>query len=125
MSCIFCDIMAKKVPADIIYENEDFILINDIKPDAKVHMLAIPKKHFDNLFSATSEDLQTIHNMMEYIKHNACKFGLEEGYRLIINNGVFASQTIFHCHMQILGGQQLRHPVSHLDYCPDSDCNAV
>lgn len=125
MSCIFCDIIAKKAPTNIIYESEDFILINDIKPDAKVHMLAIPKKHFDNFFSATPEDLETIHNIMKYIKKNACKFGLQEGYRLIINNGVFASQTVFHCHVQILGGQQLRHPVSHLDYCPESEFSQI
>lgn len=125
MSCIFCDIIAKKSPTNVIYEDENFILINDIKPDAKVHMLAIPKKHFDNFFSATSEDLETTYNILKYIKLNAHKFGLEKGYRLIINNGIFASQTIFHCHVQILGGQQLRHPVSHLNYFPESDCAQI
>lgn len=120
MSCIFCNILNKKSPAKVLYENEDFVLINDIKPDAKIHMLAIPKKHFDNFFSATSEDLKTIHKILIFIKDNACQLGLKEGFRLLINNGIHASQTVFHCHVQILGGQQLRHPVSHIDYVPET-----
>ena len=116
MSCIFCDIISKKAPANVIYEHEKFVIINDIKPDAKVHMLAIPKRHFDNFFDATPEDLDVICDVLKYIKNNAHNYGLQEGYRIIINNGVFASQTVFHCHVQILGGQQLKHPISHLEY---------
>lgn len=118
MSCIFCDIINKKSPAKILYEDENFILIKDIKPDAMIHLLAIPKKHFDNFFSAESEDLNTIHKIHIYAAKNACKLGLEKGFRLLINNGEQASQTVFHCHVQILGGQQLRHPVSHIGYIP-------
>lgn len=123
MSCIFCDILNKKISSSVLFENENFILINDIKPDAKIHMLAIPKKHFDNFFTADIEDLNIVHEVFVFIKKNASKLGLEKGYRLLINNGVYASQTVFHCHIQILGGQQLRHPVSHLNY--DSDAKIV
>lgn len=118
-SCIFCDILNKKLPTNVIYENEYFILINDIKPDAKVHMLAIPKKHFDNFFFAGLEDFETIKKIIIFITENACNFGLEKGFRILVNNGAQASQTIFHSHVQILGGQKLRHPVSHMNYCSE------
>jgi len=118
--CVFCDIINKKLSSNILFEDEHFILINDIKPDAKIHMLAIPKKHFDNFFYAEPEDLEITYKILDFIAKNACNFGLEKGYRLIINNGIHASQTVFHFHIQILGGQQLRHPVSHIDFCPDN-----
>lgn len=119
MDCVFCNILNNKINPNILFENDFFILINDIKPDAKIHMLAIPKKHFDNFFSAESEDFETINKILIFIAENACNFGLEKGYRILINNGIYASQTVFHSHVQILGGQQLRHPVSHIDNCHD------
>lgn len=120
MSCIFCDILNNKSSSKIIFNEDNFIVINDVKPDALIHMLAIPKKHFDNFFTASHEDLIVIHDIFNFVKENAYKLGLKDGYRLLINNGIHASQTIFHCHVQILGGQQLRHPVSHLGYIPQS-----
>ena len=118
-NCIFCDIVNNKLPADIIYENDHFILINDIRPDAKVHMLAIPKKHFDDCFSAKIKDFETIREILIFITKNAHHFGLKKGFRILINNGAQASQTVFHLHVQILGGQKLRHPVNHLNYCSE------
>lgn len=115
MSCIFCKIVKKEAKSNIVYENEDFIIINDIKPDAKIHMLSIPKKHVKNLFFSGPEDIDVIHKMIKHISKYAVEYGLKDGYRLIINNGQNGSQTVDHLHMQILGGQQLRHPVSHWD----------
>ena len=107
--CVFCDIINKKEMSIILFENEDFILINDIKPDATIHLLAIPKKHFTDMFDANVNDLETIKMMLFFIKENASHLGLSNGYRIVINNGQNATQTIKHFHIHILGGQQLKH----------------
>ena len=109
MSCVFCDIINKKIQSDILFEDASFILIKDIKPDAKIHLLAIPKNHINNLNDATKLDFEIIRNIFVFISKNRCKYGLENGYRIIMNNGLHAAQTVNHCHIHILGGQQLNH----------------
>ncbi|NDV96416.1 HIT domain-containing protein [Dysgonomonas sp. 521] len=114
MSCVFCDIINKQIQSNILFEDASFILIKDIKPDAKIHLLAIPKGHFDNLCDAKAQDFEVIRNIFIFISENAHKYGLIDGYRIIMNNGLYATQTVYHCHIHILGGQQLKHPQKHL-----------
>ena len=106
--CMFCDIIERNLPSILVNE-EDFVILEDIKPDAKKHLLCIPKAHFENIYDAQPENFETIKNMMEYVKNNADELGVPDGCRITINNGAKAAQTMFHCHMHVLGGQQLKH----------------
>jgi len=113
--CVFCDIISKKLESSIVHEDTDFIIINDTNPDAKKHMLCIPKKHFANLFEAELEDFDTVNNMIKYVSQNAQELGVGDGFRLVMNNGEQATQTVFHQHMHVLGGQQLKHMQKNFD----------
>lgn len=106
--CIFCKIINKEIPAEIIYENEFAVVIKDIHPQASVHVLVIPKKHIkdinyiDEMFSA---DLLGIHLA---VKEAAKVLGVSEsGYRLISNCGKNAGQSVFHLHYHLIAGSNL------------------
>lgn len=106
-NCIFCKIAAGEIPAAKVYEDDKMLVFKDIEPKAKVHLLAIPKTHFAYLTEMDKEESETVKYMLEKIPEIAAKNGLENGYRLVINQGADAGQTVFHLHMHILGGQTL------------------
>ena len=106
-NCIFCKIAAGEIPAAKVYEDDKMLVFKDIEPKAKVHLLAIPKTHFSCLAEMDGEGSETVKYMLENIPHIAAKNGLENGDRLVINQGADAGQTVFHLHMHILGGQTL------------------
>ena len=104
--CIFCAIVNKKIPAEIIFEDEHFIAFKDIKPLADVHVLLVPKKHYDSINDIPDEDISSLSNLFIYAKKVAKHLGLyEDGYRLIINTGKNGGQTVPHLHMHILTGK--------------------
>lgn len=105
--CIFCKIAAGEIPAAKLYEDDKMLVFKDIEPKAKVHLLAIPKNHFTSLAEMDEERSEMVKYMLEKIPEIAAKCGLENGYRLVINQGADAGQTVFHLHMHILGGQTL------------------
>jgi len=97
--CIFCKIIAKQVPAHLVAENDDVIVINDINPKADVHYLIIPKKHTKDLQSLPAAELKTmaaVMGMAQQLPHSA--------YKLVMNNGYAAGQRVFHIHMHYLSG---------------------
>src|SRR5690554_1574134 len=102
MNCIFCKIINKEINSEIVYENNNFIIIKDINPEAKVHLLAIPKKHVINLFEADSNTLEVVSEIFSYVSKNAEKLGLNNGFRVTINNGKDANQTVNHLHVHFL-----------------------
>lgn len=106
-NCIFCKIVAGQLPASKVYEDDDMIVFKDIQPIAKVHLLAVPKQHFKLLSELNEERRALVGRMLEKIASNAPAFGLSEGYRLIINQGEEAGQSVPHLHIHILGGQKL------------------
>jgi histidine triad (HIT) family protein len=109
MSCIFCKIVSKEIPAEIIYEDDDLLIFNDINPKAKVHLLIIPKKHIDSLAEISSEDQELMGKIMFQVKIIASDFGLSEnGYKLITNIGEDGGQVVFHLHFHLLGGERLK-----------------
>lgn len=105
--CIFCKIAAGEIPAAKVYEDDKMLVFKDIEPKAEIHLLAIPKIHFASLAEMDGEMSETVKYMLEKIPRIAANNGLENGYRLIINQGADAGQTVFHLHIHILGGQTL------------------
>lgn len=104
---IFTQILKKKIPGDIVYEDNDCFAIKDINPQAPIHLLIIPKKHIAKVSDASHEDKELLGSMLLASKKIAKKFDLNDNYRLVINNGAKAGQTVFHIHIHLLGGKSL------------------
>ncbi|NBU21581.1 histidine triad nucleotide-binding protein [bacterium] len=112
-SCVFCDIISGKIPAPRVYEDSQFICIRDIRPQAKTHLLMIPKEHVASLDEAFPQNSATksqlIGSLFEAATHVARQEGLlPGGFRSVINTGVQGGQTVFHLHLHLLGGEILR-----------------
>lgn len=107
--CLFCKIVSGDVPADIVLDNESVIAFRDVNPQAPTHILVIPKKHVNGIHAAdSSDDLQGILLAAAQIARDE---GIETaGYRLVINSGRHAGQTVAHLHLHILGGRTMTWP---------------
>lgn len=107
MSTVFGLIIEGKLPAKKVFENDTLLAIEDIHPEAPVHILLIPKKPIANLQALEEEDYPLLGEVVRVAQQLAQELGIEEGYRLITNNGALAGQTIFHLHFHLLGGKPL------------------
>ena len=105
--CLFCKIIRGEIPSAKVYEDEKMLVFKDIEPKAKVHLLAIPKNHFKLLSEMDEERAEDLKYILKKIPQIAVENGLQNGYRLIINQGDDAGQTVFHLHVHILGGEIL------------------
>lgn len=105
---IFGKIISGEIPAPRVYEDEHCIVINDIQPQAPVHMLVIPRKPIPRLVDASADDQLLLGHLMLVARKMADENGIGEGFRLIINNGEGGGQTVFHLHLHVLGGSTLR-----------------
>ena len=104
--CLFCKIVNKEIPSNIVAENDDFLAFHDINPKAPVHILAIPKQHVDSFHDV---DASIMSGMSEFIKEVAVKMGIDKtGYRVITNIGEDGGQEVKHLHFHILGGAKLK-----------------
>lgn len=109
--CIFCKIINKEIPSNIIYEDDKVIAFNDVNPQAPVHFLVIPKEHIESLNSINKENSNLISHVYLVIGKLAKKLGIdEEGYRVVNNCGENGGQTVQHIHFHILAGRQLLWP---------------
>ncbi len=99
---IFSRIIQRELPADILYEDDVCIVINDIAPQAPVHMLVVPKKPIPRLVDADTDDQILLGHLMLVAGDMARKFGVDEAFRLVVNNGADAGQTFFHLHLHVL-----------------------
>ncbi len=108
MDCIFCQIIAGKIPGKIIYQDEEVIAFPDIHPEAPVHLLIVPKKHIPSLTHLSEAESTIIAKMVNVANRLAKEQGiLEKGYRLVINCGQEGGQLVPHLHMHLLGGKRL------------------
>ncbi|MGD1807965.1 histidine triad nucleotide-binding protein [Dapis sp. BLCC M126] len=107
---IFSKIIRHEIPADIIYEDDMALAFRDINPQAPIHILVIPKKPIPKLADAVAEDHALMGHLLLTAKRIAEEQGLQNGYRVVINNGPEAGQTVFHLHLHILGGRQMQWP---------------
>ena len=108
--CLFCKIAGKKIPAKVVYEDEDVFAFEDINPQAPVHLLVCPKKHFESLDHASPEDLMVVGKVAMVAAQLARERNLQPGYRTVMNTGRGAGQTVFHLHMHLLGGRTFGWP---------------
>tara|TARA_B100001559_G_scaffold265961_1_gene232256 strand:+ start:410 stop:751 length:342 start_codon:yes stop_codon:yes gene_type:complete len=106
---IFEQIIDKEIPANLIYEDELCIIIEDISPQAPVHFLAIPKKMIKGVSDLDDDDKDIIGHIMISIRNQMMKMDIKD-YRLVINNGSEAGQTVFHLHVHILANRTLGWP---------------
>ena len=105
--CIFCKIIRGEIPSAKVYEDDRMLVFKDIEPKAKVHLLAVPKEHFKLLSEMDEERAELVKYMLTKIPQIAAQNGCEKGYRLVINQGGDAGQSVFHLHIHILGGETL------------------
>lgn len=111
MDCIFCEIIEKKRPAAIIYEDEHVLAFQDINPQAPVHVLLITRKHISTIFDIQDEDNLLIGHLFKTANRIARENRIaESGFRLVMNCNREAGQTIFHVHLHLLGGRIMYWP---------------
>ncbi len=109
--CVFCQVAAHEKPAKILYEDEECVVFRDIRPQAPVHLLVIPRKHIASLNDVQQEDQTLLGHMLVVAARIAKEQGIDgPGYRTVINTNPKAGQTIFHLHIHILGGRLFRWP---------------
>ncbi len=109
MDCIFCKIIDKETPSDIIYENDEVIVIKDVNPKAPVHLLIIPKKHIPSVNHIEAKDKALIGDLILTAKEIAEEKNLK-GYKLLINVGREGGQIIDHIHLHLLSGRPIELP---------------
>lgn len=107
---IFSKIIRREIPADIVYEDDLALAFRDINPQAPVHILVIPKQPIAKLSDAESKDHALMGHLLLTVKRVAEQVGLSNGYRVVINNGEAAGQTVDHLHLHILGGRSMQWP---------------
>lgn len=111
MGCLFCNILEKKIPADVVYEDEHVLAFRDIRPVAPTHVLVIPRKHVSAIHDLTDADAGAMGHLLVAAKKIADQEGLAAaGYRLVINDGDAAGQTVHHIHLHVLGGRNMSWP---------------
>lgn len=106
-NCIFCKIIAGEIPSAKEYEDEKMIVIRDVEPRAKLHYLCIPKEHYAYLTELNGERAETLKECFLTIARIKDSLGLKEGYRVAINQGDDAGQSVHHLHIHLLGGEKL------------------
>ena len=108
---IFEKIILREIPANIHYEDEDLIVIDDINPTAPIHLLIIPKKKIETLNNLAHEDTNLVGKMIQIAKDMALKLGIDKsGYRAIFNCNNDGGQTVYHIHLHFIGGRSLGWP---------------
>ena len=108
MATIFGKIIAREIPADIVYEDELCLAFKDINPQAPVHVLVIPKKEIARLADASAGDQALLGHLLLVVGKIARQLGVEDAFRVVISNGAQAGQTVFHLHLHILAGKRFR-----------------
>ena len=108
MDCLFCKIMNGEIPSKKVYEDEHVYAFHDIAPMAPVHVLIIPKKHVESVAALDGDNLVIMQHLISAANTVASQLGIKDsGYRLVMNCGKDAGQTVFHLHMHLLGGDAL------------------
>jgi histidine triad (HIT) family protein len=109
--CLFCKIVAKKIPAKIAFEDDRVLAFEDIGPMAPVHTLIIPKEHFASLNEVPAGKGDLLGHLLSEARRIAAEKGLAEtGYRLVLNTGPDSGQAVPHLHLHLLGGRRMTWP---------------
>ncbi|KAI0563102.1 Histidine triad (HIT) protein domain containing protein [Gracilaria domingensis] len=105
---VFDKIIAKEIPAKIVYEDDVSLAFHDINPQAPVHVIVIPKKRLPMLSMATESDKEILGHLMLTAAKVAEIENLQEGYRVLVNNGKNGLQSVYHIHLHVIGGRKLK-----------------
>lgn len=106
-TCLFCKIAGKKIPAQVVYEDEHTLAFRDINPVAPAHILLIPKKHMENVLGLDDLLAQAMHRSLKAI---IAQENFAQGFRLVANTGEHGGQTVYHLHWHILSGRHMGWP---------------
>ncbi len=107
MSCLFCKIIVGEIPSGKVYEDENVYAFRDINPQAKTHVLVVPKAHIESADAVNGDNSKHVAAVFEAIPRVAAACGLTDGYRVITNVGKHGCQSVLHVHFHLLGGEQL------------------
>ena len=111
MSCLFCRIIRREIPASIVHEDDHVLAFNDINPQAPTHVLIVPKRHIETLNALEPGDDQIVGELARRAAAIAHERGISEGgYRTVFNTNRDAGQTVFHIHLHLLGGRTMAWP---------------
>ena len=106
--CLFCRIVAGKLPATVVYEDDDVMALNDVFPRAPFHVLVVPRKHVERLSDLEDEPLGG--RLLQVVRKVARQGGVGDNFRLVVNNGDSAGQNVLHLHLHVLGGRDFAWP---------------
>lgn len=109
-NCLFCKIIAGAIPSKKVYEDDKVLAFEDIDPKAPTHVLIIPRKHIVGLKEATHEDAELIGYCHIVAAKIGRERGIEDGYRTVYNVGPRSGQSVFHLHLHLLGGRDMKWP---------------
>ena len=107
---IFQKIIDKELAADIVYEDDSCLAFKDINPVAPIHILVIPKKRIEKISDSNTEDKELLGHLFLVAGNIARDLGIEEAFRLVVNNGAGAQQTVFHLHIHLIAGREFNWP---------------
>jgi len=109
--CVFCLIRDKKIPSQVVYEDDDVLAFKDINPEAPVHIIVIPKKHIPTLMDISQDDSELFSKILTVIKKLSAELNIaEKGFRVVNNCGKDGGQTVHHLHFHLLGGRPMQWP---------------
>lgn len=108
--CLFCKIVAGDLPAQVVHETETTVAFRDIEPQAPTHVLVVPRRHEPDAASLTAAAPGDLIDMVGAAAAVAAQEGLGDGYRMVLNTGAAAHQTVFHAHLHVLGGRSMGWP---------------
>lgn len=106
-SCVFCKIIAQEIPAKIIAQNDNVIVIQDRAPKAPIHYLLLPKKHISDIRSLQEVDASLVGDLFLMAQKVSENFPGSKSFRLLVNNGADVGQTVFHLHIHMLSGKKM------------------
>ena len=111
MPCLFCEIVAGRIPAKVVSQDDHILAFNDIQPQAPTHILLIPKRHITSLLDLSPEDDALVGSLIRKARDLARQAGIAEGgFRLVFNCGDDAGYSVYHIHLHLVGGRQLGWP---------------
>ncbi|HSE08660.1 MAG TPA: histidine triad nucleotide-binding protein [Nocardioidaceae bacterium] len=108
--CLFCKIVAGEIPADVVHETKTTVAFRDIAPQAPTHVLVIPRTHEPNAAALVANEPEVTLDLISAAAEVAKQEGIDPGYRIVLNTGAEAGQSVFHVHAHVLGGRPMGWP---------------
>jgi histidine triad (HIT) family protein len=108
--CLFCRIVAGKIPSDRVLEDDDVVAFRDVNPQAPTHVLVVPRRHVPDVDTLADDDAGLLPSLFAAVRRVAELENLSKGYRVVTNVGAESGQSVFHLHLHVLGGRRMEWP---------------